>query len=81
VEKPGFSVAHFPNVVLEVGQLSTLDAQLQLGTVTQTVEVEAAASVLVTGSADVGSEVSGKQAVELPLNIRNVLAWWVSTPA
>jgi len=72
VEKAGFANAHVPSVVLEVGQSSTLDAQLQLGTVSQTVEVEASAPVLVTGSADVGSEVSGKQAVELPLNIRNV---------
>ena len=52
--------------------MSNLDAQLQLGAVSQTVEVEASAPVLVTGSADIGSEVSGKQAVELPLNIRNV---------
>jgi hypothetical protein len=72
VEKQGFSVSHFPGVVLEVGQASNLDAQLQLGAVSQTVEVEASAPVLVTGSADIGSEVSGKQAVELPLNIRNV---------
>src|SRR3984957_6173872 len=72
VEKAGFSVAHLPSVVLEVGQSSTLDFQLQLGTVSQTVEVESSAPVLATGTADIGSEVSGKQAVELPLNIRNV---------
>src|ERR1700729_1272938 len=72
VEKQGFALAHVPSVVLEVGQSSTLDTQLQLGTVSQTVEVEASAPVLVTGTADIGSEVSGKQAVELPLNIRNV---------
>jgi hypothetical protein len=72
VEKPGFNVFLQSNVVLAVGQSSTLNAQLQVGNVNQTVEVTAAAPVLNTGSADIGSEVSGKQAVELPLNIRNV---------
>ena len=72
VEKQGFAITRVPSVVLEVGQSSTLDAQLQIGTVSQTVDVEASAPVLVTGSADVGSDVSTKQALELPLNIRNV---------
>ena len=58
--------------MLAVGQSSTLNAQLRVGNVNQTVEVTAQAPVLNTGSADVGSEVSSKQAVELPLNIRNV---------
>ncbi len=72
VEKTGFNVYLQSNIVLAVGQASTLNAQLQLGNVNQTVEVSAAAPVLNTGSADLGSEVSSKQAVELPLNIRNV---------
>ncbi len=72
VEKQGFTTGRMSNVVLEVGQSSTLDLQLQVGEVSQTVEVESAAPVLATGSADVGSEVSTKQALELPLNIRNV---------
>ncbi|MGA8596393.1 MAG: TonB-dependent receptor [Bryobacteraceae bacterium] len=72
VEKTGFNTFLQSNVVLAVGQASTLNAQLQVGNVNQTVEVSAAAPVLNTGSADIGSEVSSKQAVELPLNIRNV---------
>ncbi len=72
VEKQGFTTARMESVVLEVGQSSTLDLQLQVGEVSQTVEVAAAAPVLSTGSADVGSEVSTKLARELPLNIRNV---------
>ncbi len=72
VEKTGFNVFLQSNVVLAVGQSSTLNAQLQVGNINQTVEVSAAAPVLNTGSADLGSEVSSKQAVELPLNIRNV---------
>jgi hypothetical protein len=72
VEKAGFTTLQQSNIVLAVGQSSTLNPQLQLGNVNQIVEVTAAAPVLNTGNADVGSEVSSKQAVELPLNIRNV---------
>ena len=72
VEKTGFNAYRQANIVLTVGQASTLNPKLEIGTVTQTVDVEAAAPVLNTGSSDVGSEVSSKQAVELPLNIRNV---------
>jgi len=72
VEKTGFNAFLQTNVVLAVGQASTLNARLQVGNVNQVVEVTADAPVLNTGSADLGSEVSSKQAVELPLNIRNV---------
>ena len=72
IEKPGFNAFLQANVVLAVGQSSTLDAKLQVGNVNQVVEVTASAPVLNTGSADLASEVSSKQAVELPLNIRNV---------
>ncbi len=71
-EKTGFTTAVQNNIVLSVGQSSSLDQRLQVGSVNETVEVTAAAPVLNTGSADLGSEVSSKQAVELPLNIRNV---------
>lgn len=72
VEKTGFNSFLQSNVVLAVGQSSSLNAQLQVGNVNQTIEVTAQAPILNTGSADLGSEVSSKQAVELPLNIRNV---------
>lgn len=72
VEKVGFSTYLQANIVLAVGQVSSLNAQLQVGSVNQTIEVTAQAPLLNTGSADIGSEVSSKQVVELPLNIRNV---------
>ena len=72
VEKTGFNAFLQSNIVLALGQSSTLNAPLQVGNVNQVVEVTATAAVLQTGSADLGSEVSSKQAVELPLNIRNV---------
>ncbi|MGH9633047.1 MAG: carboxypeptidase-like regulatory domain-containing protein, partial [Bryobacteraceae bacterium] len=72
VEKEGFSTAVQSNIVLVVGQSSTLELKLALGAVTQTIQVEASAPVLNTGNANIGSEVTTKQVVELPLNIRNV---------
>jgi hypothetical protein len=72
VEKEGFSTYRAPDIILSVGQSSNLDVSLQIGAVSQTVEVAASATMLNTGSAEIGSEVSSKQAVELPLNIRNV---------
>jgi hypothetical protein len=72
VEKEGFSTYLQSNLQLAVGQSSTLNVQMTLGAVTQTIEVTETATMLATGTADLGSEVSTKQAVELPLNIRNV---------
>lgn len=72
VEKQGFSTYLQSNIQLAVGQSSTLNVQMTLGAVTQTVEVTESAPLLTTGTADIGSEVSTKQATELPLNIRNV---------
>lgn len=62
MEKPGFDLYLQPTVVLAVGQSSTVNAKLQVGSLSQTVEVTGNAAVLETGNANVGSEVSTKQA-------------------
>jgi hypothetical protein len=72
VEKEGFSTHVQSNIVLAVGQSSALNPKLELGPLSQTIEVAADAPLLNSGNANVGSEVAGKQAVELPLNLRNV---------
>ncbi len=72
VEKDGFSTYLQSNVVLAVAQSSTLNARLEVGSISQVVEVTADAPLLRTGHANIGTEVSSKQAVELPLNMRNV---------
>lgn len=70
--KAGFTEFRLSSFVLEVGQSSTLDVQLRVAGSAQNLEVKAAAPILDTSSADIGSEVSGTQAVSLPLNWRNV---------
>jgi len=71
VEKPGFSTYSQSGMILTVGQSTTLDVRLELGPVTQIIEVSTDAPLLNSGNANIGLAVSGKQAVELPLNIRN----------
>ncbi len=72
VEKEGFSAAVMSGIALTVGQATTLDLHLQVGAVTQSVQVEATAPLLQTGTANLGSDVTTKQVTELPLNWRNV---------
>jgi Carboxypeptidase regulatory-like domain len=74
VEKEGFSVSVLSGIALTVGQATTFDLHLQVGAVTQSVQVEATAPLLATGTANLGSDVTSKQVMELPLNWRNVFA-------
>ena len=70
VEKGGFSSYIQSGILLIAGQAGTQDVTLQLGAVTQQVEVTASAAMLNTSNANVESSVSAKQIVELPLNWR-----------
>ncbi len=70
-EKTGFDVAVHQNIVLEVGQDSTLNVSLNVGKVSQTMTVQASAVQLETGNANISSDVNSKLAVDLPLNQRN----------
>jgi hypothetical protein len=74
VEMPGFSTYLQTNIVLAVGQSSHVNPKLELGRIDQIIEVTADSPILNTGNANIGSEVSGKQVVELPLNLRNVFS-------
>jgi len=71
VEKEGFK--HFTRdpVVVQVNQSTRIDVSLQLGQVSQTVEVTAQTPLLQTTTADLGQVVGGRQVNELPLNGRN----------
>src|SRR5215468_1086201 len=72
VEMAGFS-RYVRRVVLETGQQARIDAVLTLGTVTQSVEVEATAPLVSTENASIGNVVDQKKIAELPLNGRNYL--------
>ena len=66
VEAPGFSKQSFKDISVSVDNAARIDATLQPGNVTQTVEVTAAAPTLQADRADVQTTFSNKQLIELP---------------
>jgi len=72
-EHPGFKTSTTNNIEVQVQQTVRLDFTLQVGEVSQSVEVSAAASLLQAENATLGSVVSNASIVELPLNGREYL--------
>lgn len=71
VSKAGFKSAEFKDVELAVGQPRTLDARLEVGSVTEAVEVTATVDTLNRTSAEVGGTVEAAQIKEIPVDGRN----------
>ena len=72
IGKSGFQTYVQSGIVLAVGQTATQDVTLTVGAVTQEVKVTAGAPLVNTTNANVGMDVTSRQAVELPINLRNV---------
>jgi Carboxypeptidase regulatory-like domain len=71
VSKQGFTTYVQTGIVLQVGANPTVNATLQVGAVTQTVEVQADAAMVETQSnAGLGQVIQPEQVVDLPLNGR-----------
>src|SRR5664279_3990769 len=70
VSKAGFSTAKFTSLKLDVNQLASQNAILQVGNVEQSIEVAAAATAIYTSSASFGTVIPEQQVVDLPLNGR-----------
>jgi hypothetical protein len=73
VEMAGFSTQARNDVELQVGQVAGIDFTLQVGNVSEVVEVAGGAPMLQTESAAIGSVVENQRIIELPLNGRNYL--------
>lgn len=69
-EATGFSRAVATGVVVNVNARQRVDLTLQVGAVSETVEVSGAAAVLETDSSERGQVINTAQVVELPLNGR-----------
>jgi hypothetical protein len=67
----GFKQAVRDNVIVEAARALGIDIKLDVGAVTETVEVTASAVVLETQSAMRSSVVSAQHVAEMPLNARN----------
>ena len=76
----GFKTDSISDQRVETGAQIRIDFQLEIGDVTETIEVSAAAITLNTENAVVGSVVENKRVIELPLNGRNIVALAVMVP-
>jgi hypothetical protein len=80
VEAPGFKTATRPGIVLELNQRARVDIALELGAVSETVEVVGAAPLLNTETTIVGSVITSNQVVNTPLISRNFIALTLLAP-
>ena len=72
VEKTGFKRTTRPEVIVDVGQSVRIDLTMQVGDMTQTVEVTGETPLLQSETSSLGQVVEERKANELPLNGRNV---------
>lgn len=80
VETKGFKTSERRDIELQVGQVDRIDFVMQVGNLTETVEVQGGAPVLETENATIGTVIENKRIVELPLNGRNPLQLVSLTP-
>jgi outer membrane receptor protein involved in Fe transport len=73
VEATGFKSFAVFELVLVAGDRARVDAQLEVGQTSETVEITAELSALQTDSSTVGTAITGKLVQDLPLNGRNYI--------
>lgn len=77
----GFSPYKQERVVVEVGQITTVDISLSVGEASATVEVTAEAPVINTNSQDFATNINQTSINELPINGRRASNFVLLTPA
>ena len=81
VEKPGFRKVVRSGLQLQVDQRAQVDVRLDVGQVTESIEVRGEAPLVDTSNTSIGKVVDQKRVSELPLNGRNALALTLLTPS
>src|SRR5258708_16257992 len=71
VTSAGFKTKIIEDVILQVGQTRTLDAQLRVGTISQTIDVQASAAPSDRSSAETSTVIDTTQIANLPVNGRD----------
>ncbi|MBY0503881.1 MAG: carboxypeptidase-like regulatory domain-containing protein [Bryobacteraceae bacterium] len=74
IEKTGFRRLVRENVLVEVQSTARIDAAMQVGDVSQVLEVTAQTPLLQTENASLGQVVEARKVLEMPLNGRNVFS-------
>src|SRR5437870_5807105 len=80
VEMTGFKTARVPVFQIAVNQTLTQNMVLDVGSITETVEVTAQAPLLQQSSTELGTVISEQAVKELPLNGRNFTQLMILTP-
>ncbi|MEO7651516.1 MAG: carboxypeptidase regulatory-like domain-containing protein, partial [Bryobacteraceae bacterium] len=73
VRHDGFKPVTRTGLKLAVDQVARLDFALEVGSVTETIEVSAAGATVEAGTSALGTVISSKQLLDIPLNSRNPL--------
>lgn len=73
VEAKGFKTVMRSDIELQVQQSARIDFSLDVGQVSEAIEVKGSAALMATENATVGTVVENRRIVELPLNGRNFL--------
>ena len=86
VTSPGFKASQRTSVVVQIATTTTLEISLSAGSQSETITVTADAPQLQTDSSDVGTVVTPRQVIDLPLStngnaIRNSQSFVFLTPA
>ncbi|MBV6432671.1 MAG: hypothetical protein IANPNBLG_02813 [Bryobacteraceae bacterium] len=72
--KEGFRTVTRSGIDLHVNQTLRVDFRVEVGAVTESVQVSASQTALQTSTSDLGHTVDNRQVVDLPLNGRNTIA-------
>ncbi|MBZ5624442.1 MAG: carboxypeptidase-like regulatory domain-containing protein [Acidobacteriia bacterium] len=80
VTKSGFKTETIDGVALIVGVPGTVNVRLTVGQTSETVEVTAGAEILQTATADVNTNLTGRQLTDLPFATRNAIELLVDAP-
>ena len=79
-EAPGFKRASVSSVLVQVDQITHVDLTLEVGNVTESVQVEAAVPILETDKTTLSSVVDSSNIASLPLNGRQSMDLALITP-
>ena len=80
VHAPQFSIEQISDIELVVGQTRSLNVKLEVGSVSQQINVVDTAAPLTTTTAEIGGVIENQQIKDLPLNGRNIASLLALVP-